>query len=379
MWKLMSDNAITNIDKKIMSDFILTSDRLTYGKKVKEFEKAWSEWQGCKYSVFVNSGSSANLILLNSIINLFGKGSVICQSTTWSTNVAPVYQLGMNLQLCDSSLSNFGINIDSLQYLFKQLNPKVLFITHVIGFPAISQKILDLCEEYGVNIIEDCCESTGATFNDVKVGNFGLGSTFSFYYGHHMTSIEGGIVCTNNEEIYHQLLLLRSHGLLRELPADVAESRKVNGVDPKFTFLEFGYNVRNQEINAVLGLEQLKRLDDFIEIRNRNLQRFLLNLNSNYKTDFNTKGVSSFCLPIFCSSPDHKYKVEKKLNEMQIEFRPLISGNLYRHPFMSNIHQFRMDINSEIIHQNCIYVGNHQDVSIDMVDILVKILNEINL
>lgn len=377
MWKLMSDNAITDQDKKSMSDFILSCDRLTYGKKVKEFEKAWSKWQGCKYSVFVNSGSSANLILLNAVANIYGKGLVVCQSTTWATNVAPVCQLGMPLQLCDNSLTSFGPELSCLKDIFEKMSPKFLFITHIIGMSAISEELLDLCKEYDVKIIEDCCESTGTKYNDIKVGNFGLGSTFSFYYGHHMTTIEGGMVCTNDEKVYHNLLLMRSHGMLRELPEDVIDTLSVEGVDPKFTFLDFGYNVRNQEIGAVLGLEQLDRLDDFIEIRNKNFHHFINNLPSEYKKDFNTDGISSFCLPIFCKSKELRQKVENVLNEKNIEYRPFIGGNLYRHPFMNSVNQLRIDNNSEEIHQKCIYVGNHQDVTIDMVDKLLSYISDL--
>lgn len=373
---LMSADAITYEDRKSMADFCLHADKFTYSKHVRKFEQSWSEWQGCKYSVFVNSGSSANLILVNAMKILHGIGVWICQSSTWATNVCPVIQLGMPLQLCDINLSNFAPDIDNLESLIMKVNPKFLFLTHLLGFPAISKRILNLCDDNNICLIEDCCESHGATFKDKKVGNFGEGSTFSFFYGHHMTTIEGGMICTSNDDIYHLCLLLRSHGLLRELPDGIRKDYEIEGIDPEFTFLEKGFNLRNTEMHAVLGSMQLARLDDVIYHRNRNLKCFLDNLDaSKYKTDYNVRGVSSFCLPLYCYISVEK--VREFLVENNVEFRPVISGNLFRHPMMSDVNCLVCEKNAELIHQNALYIGNHQGLFCDQILKLCSGLNGI--
>jgi CDP-6-deoxy-D-xylo-4-hexulose-3-dehydrase len=375
MWKLMHDNVIDAEDKHALSDFILSSDRFTKFKLVDEFETAWSEWQGCKYSVFVNSGSSANLILVDGLKHLFGAGPWVNQAITWSTNVAPVLQLGMTSQLCDISLDNFGPDLVHLEKIFESMSPKFLFLTHLIGFPAVTSELLGLCRDYNVQLVEDCCESCGANFGNKKVGNFGVASTFSFYYGHHMTTVEGGMVCTDNKELYHLLLLLRSHGLLRELPEEAQREMIVPGVDPYFTFLIPGYNVRSTEFHALLGIRQLHRLDETIEIRNRNLKYFFEHLDhTKYHASYNLSGVSSFCLPILARGDITK--VKDCLIRLGVESRPLISGNLYRHPMMNNADR-QKDVNAEFAHKQCVYVGNHAEVHLQDVDVLTEELNRL--
>jgi len=380
MWKLMSDNAITQEDKNAMANFISSSSKLTQGQTVKQFEKEWSEWQGCKYSVFVNSGSSANLLAVSAMQEKYNRSGVwYAQSCTWATNVSPILQINGKVGLCDTDLNNFGPDLNNLDFLFQSdgKKPRFMFLTHLLGFPAISDELINLCDKHNVHLIEDCCESHGATFNGTKVGNFGECSTFSFYYGHHMTTIEGGMVCTNDKEIYEILLLLRSHGLLRELPEECRENRIVEGLDPKFTFLLNGFNVRNMEMNALLGIRQLHRLDDNINKRNKNYNTFIENLDSDkYRTDYSSDGISSFCLPIYTKFVDIN-DVKSKLESINIEFRPCVGGNLNNHPMMKKNDGWTFDINSNDIAKNCIYVGNHQDVCENQIIDLCKILNEV--
>ena len=380
MWKLMCDNAITQDDRESMAEFITNSPKLTQGEMVKKFEREWSKWQGCKYSVFVNSGSSANLLAVSAMKEKYKrKGVWYAQSCTWATNVSPIIQIIGNVGMCDADLNNFGPDLKTLETLIKsdKMKPRFMFLTHLLGFPAITTELLELCKRENVNIIEDCCESHGATFNGTKVGNFGECSTFSFYYGHHMTTIEGGMVCTNNKETYEILLLLRSHGLLRELPKEIGVNKSIEGLDPKFTFLLNGFNVRNMEMNALLGLRQLKKLDESIKIRNSNYNTFITNIDSDkYRTDFNSNGISSFCLPIYTKSVDIK-NVKSKLESIDIEFRPCVGGNLIKHPMINKNNGYGFGINSDDIVNNCVYVGNHQDVKKEQVIELCKILNKV--
>jgi len=372
----MTPNAITAEDRAAMAAFVSETEQFTSGPYVRQFEAAWAKWLGCQYAVFVNSGSSANLILLDAARGLRGGDAAVCQAVTWGTNAAPVMQTGMQLHLCDITLNNFSPDLACLERIFKEVRPRFLFLTHLLGFSAVSAALLELCEGYDVILLEDCCEAHGATFGSKKVGTIGYGSTFSFYYGHHMTTIEGGVVCTNDEALYHRLLLLRSHGLLRELPVGAREAHRIAEVDERFTFLTAGYNVRNMELNALLGLRQLERLDDFIRIRNENFRAFLAELDpAKYRTDFVLDGVSSFCLPILTRGD--RQRVHDVLEGSGIESRPIVAGNLYRHPLIQGADLERFDQNAEIVNRSGLYVGNHQDVRGEQVKRLCEILDRV--
>jgi len=396
MWKLMTDNAITQEERAILSEFILKEDRLSQGDTVKEFENKWSEWLGCKYSVFVNSGSSANLLLVHAVLSKKGNAHELyvkpnrwaAQACTWSTTVSPILQglAGAHdcLYLTDVDLNDFSPDLRQLEDFIVNDGINYLFLTHLLGFPALSQELLDLCEKHDVSILEDCCEAHGATFQGRRVGTFGVGSTFSFYYGHHMTTIEGGMVCTNDEEIYHKLLLLRSHGLLRELPPRERKKQELSSVDPAFCFVSDGYNLRNTELHAKLGIMQLKGLDTSIEHRNKIFNVFLNNLNPDkYKTDFKTEGCSNFSLPLLVKDPYQIKDVKKILTGLEVEHRPCIAGNLNYHPLVQN-QKFKIpsfaqcsDYNADKIHRDCVYIGNHKDVTEDDVITVCKALGEI--
>lgn len=373
-WNLMPKENISDNERKELSDFILNTDKYTQGNYVKQFEQDWSEWQGCKYSVFVNSGSSANLMLVKSLYDLYGPGGMICQACTWPTNINPALQLKEStfLQLCDNNLNNFGFDIEQLKNYIISLKPEYLFLTHILGFNGATDELISLCRENNIKIIEDCCESHGARFNTTKVGNIGLAGTFSFYYGHHITTIEGGMISTNNEELYHQLLLNRSHGFLREHPNKEAIE---TSCDRRFTFLTDGFNFRNTEINAYLGIMQLKKLDNNIKIRNSNYNHYISKLDSfKYETNFNSNGISSFAMPII-SKKDNIKELSAKLTDAGIENRPFIAGNLYNQPYMKKINMYNNFPNANCLHNNGLYVGNNQFIDYTMVDTLIQILN----
>ena len=380
-WKLMSDEALSQDDRIAMSNCIVSSNIVTQGERVREFEKLWSEWLGVKYSVYVNSGSSANLLLVQACKNLKGKGSSIAQSLTWSTNISPIVTQDLGpLHLVDCNLKNLGPDYDKLKEKIVKEKPKYLFLTHVLGFPALKKDLLDFCNEHGVTVIEDCCESHGAMFDDnQKIGCQGYGSSFSFYFGHHITTVEGGMICTNDEELYHHLLLLRSHGLMRELPEE--ERKLIPECDPRFTFLECGFNVRNTDIHATVGIRQIDRLTHAIEKRNENLNRFLSNLDKEkYHTDFDTTGISSFALPLIVKgSAENRKIVEEDLNNNLIDSRPLIAGNICKHPMLRSVNMSCVTPNSDYINSNALYVGNSEFVTASMVDSLVDVLNRSDL
>ena len=371
----MTDDAITQEERRLLSEFVLESDKLSQGERVKLFEQKWSEWLGCKYSVFVNSGSSANLMLVRALSHL---KNWTAQSCTWSTTISPIIQNNCKLTLCDVDLQDFSPNLVELETIFKEEKTDCLFLTHLLGFCALSDDLLSLCDKYNVTLLEDCCESHGATFRGKKVGTHGKGSSFSFYYGHHMTTIEGGMVCTDDEDLYHELLLLRSHGLLRELPSQQREARQVPQVNPAFCFLRDGYNLRNTEMHAHLGILQLPNLDNAIKYRNVLLKLFLHKLDSDkYITNFKTEGCSNFAFPIFVKDKNLMAKVCEILETNKIEYRPCIAGNLNKHPLTKDIDKRYSDRNAQKIHENCIYIGNHKDVYPEDVRNLCEELNKV--
>ena len=380
-WKLQ-ENVLNEEDIEVLVDFIRHTKRFTQFEKVKEFEQEYSRWLGTKYCVYVNSGSSANLLLIAALKELYQwrlNDEIIVPAVTWVTNISPVMQYGLKPVFLDINLEDLSFDYDKLEAAITS-KTKAIFVTHLIGFPANINKIKNIIGNRDILILEDCCESHGATIDGIKIGNFGVGSTFSFYWGHHITSVEGGVVCTNNEDLYKLVVLKRSHGLARELPIHYHEEIKASHPDINFDFLFLteGYNFRNTEFNAVLGLAQIQKLDEFIKIRNSNYYKFL-KICEPYEDElvlFRTKGMSSFCFPFLFR---HNGKMEgflKHLKKNGIENRPIISGNLLRQPFLKQYYNSDNFSNADLLHSNGCYIGNNQFVDDVRLSRLKQITNE---
>jgi CDP-6-deoxy-D-xylo-4-hexulose-3-dehydrase len=368
MWWPLMQTAITDTDKKAMIDFIQSSDRYTCGNMVKQFEDAWSEWLGCKYSLYVTSGSTANLLLMAAVKELYDipNGSkVLVPACTWVTNVAPVFQVGLEPVFCDVDLERYSFDINSLP----DEDIKIVFITHLLGLNSPVEK---LKEKYPNAIfLEDICESHGVRAPDgTKRGSSGTGSTFSFYYGHHMTTIEGGIISTDNELLYELMKIKRSHGMARLLSPPYYEEaiNKHPKIDPSFLFLTDGYNFRNTELNAVLGIEQLKRLDENIETRRDNFKCFMEHLDPElFYIPYNDPGNSSFAFPFVCKKPEDMLKLKTIFTELGVEYRPIVSGNLLLHPFLEKWKDSVDVPNANLLNDNGVYIGNNHFVTKDMI------------
>ena len=383
-WPLMVNN-ITLSDRLKLAKFVLTSDRFTNGKKVREFEKEWSNWLGSKYSLFVSSGSTANYLLLSAVkelYNLKDGDKVLVPACTWVTNIGPVIQLGLTPIFCDINLDNFSFCEQDLEYISK-IHPdiKCVFITHLIGYSANNEK----CKELFPNaiILDDICESHGCKSPDgTKRGYDSLGATFSFYFGHHMTTIEGGMISTNNYELYDLMRMKRSHGLARESDRFDYYTKQYPEVSKQFLFLTDGYNFRNHEICAVLGLSQLKRLDRYIQKRNENYKKFV-ELISTHTSDFYIPLVpqtcSNFCFPLICKTKELADEMRTIFDEVGIEHRPIIGGNLLRQPFLSGyeITTQKDNLNVDYIHDNGIYLGNNHFVGDKELNLLNNILERL--
>ena len=389
-WQLINDS-ITNEDKKSLIDHIsLDGVRFTQGAKVKEFEKVWSDWLGVKHSVFVNSGASANYIMISILKELKGYGEVIVPTLGWVSDVSPIVNLGLKPVFVDVSPNTFSTDIEKILPLVNE-NTIGLTLVHCLGFNSISDKIINFCKEKNIFLIEDCCEAHGATYNGKKVGTFGDVSNFSFYFGHHMTTIEGGMVCTNDDEIFQYAKMFRSHGMTRldylqndELGLKLQKKYEISHPDlnPLFTFAVPGYNMRNQELNAILGLSQIKRLDYNIQKRIQNLQTWVDNLNyEKFFLDFDLVGNSNFALPLVVKNKnkDRLVRVCQILEDNQVEYRigTAGGGNQARQPYLEKYEYTAKDLpNSDYIHEYALYVGNHPELKEEQIIDLCTKLNE---
>ena len=383
-WQLINDS-ITDGDKKAMVDFINTpNQRFTNGVKVKEFEKAWSEYLGCEYSVFVNSGASANYMMTSIMKETHGLGEVIVSPLGWVSDVAPLVNLGFTPVFVDVDFNNMSITLENIRAAVTDHTVGVCLV-HVLGFNAISEELVDFCKDNELFLIEDCCESHGVEHNGKKIGTFGDVSNFSFYFGHHITTIEGGMVCTNDKKLYDYAKLFRSHGMTREASPELGKAFEQSHPDlnPLFTFSVPGYNFRNQEINAVLGLEQLKRLDFNCEQRSKN---FILWVNSltetKFRVDYEQNGNSNFALPLILQEKDLELfkKCCRLLEEEEVEYRVGTAGggNQARQPYLEGYDVIKHDLkNVDHIHEYGLYIGNHPELIDENIINLCEKLNSL--
>jgi GDP-mannose 4,6-dehydratase len=379
MWWRLMDDAITESDKLKLIEFISSTNMYTCGKKVEEFEDAWSKWIGCKHSLFVTSGSTANSLLISSVkehYNIPDGSKVLVPACTWVTNVSPVFQNNLEPVFCDINLDNYSFDMDNLP---TDTDIRIVFITHLLGLNA---PVEALKERYPNAIfLEDICESHGVKDCNGKRRGTGTGSTFSFYYGHHMTTIEGGMVCTDNKELYELMRLKRSHGMAKHLLPENYDSvvSKYPHINPKFLFLTDGHNFRNTELNAVIGLEQLKRLDNNIHIRRNNYDHFMNRLSSlrdMFHVPMYDKFNSSFTLPFVCKTREQRNTLINVLDDLSIESRPIVAGNLLVHPFLSKWKDTVETPNATILNDNGVYIGNNQSITIDMIDTLFDTIKD---
>lgn len=388
-WKLM-ENAITLKDKLSLIKFIVTSDRFTNGRVVKLLEDSWNNWLESKYSLFVSSGSTANYLLLAAIkekFNIQEKAKVLVPACTWMTNVAPILQQNLHPIFCDVSLEDFSYDIESLKKIAdNHPDIKIIFVTHLIGYTSRSrdEKVLENLFPEAL-ILDDVCESHGCSsiYNKKKIGSDSLGATFSTYFGHHLTTIEGGFISTNDKDLYDLMKMKRSHGLARESENFIKYSELYKDIDKNFLFITDGYNFRNTDLNAVLGLNQLKNLDNNIKIRNKNYKQFCSIINTYTSLFYALKipsTISSYCFPFICKTPEIRENLTQLFKQNDIEYRPIISGNLTRHPFI-NKYNLNLDQNefttANLIHDNGLYIGNSQFVDFEKINYLIKLIDEL--
>lgn len=361
---------------------------LTHGTNVRAFEAEWSEWLGVKYSVLVNSGASANLLTMAILkIRHPEGGEVIVPPLAWVSDIASVLQNGFTPVFVD--IDPRTLSMDTRQVLAKITDKtRAVFLTHVQGFDGLTDELLAELAKRNVPLIEDVCESHGATHNGRRLGSFGWISNFSYYYAHHMSTIEGGMICTDDEETYQQARMLRSHGMVREAsdPAVRAKWQADNPeLNPDFIFAFAAFNTRNTEIGGIMGRKQLKRLDANVKRRTANLLRFLSKIDpARYQTDFKLEGSSNYAFNLILKHPDNDLveRVMKKMREAGIEFRrgSAGGGNQIRQPYLKGIvpegHHREFPF-TEHVHFYGFYIGNFPDLRDEEVDEICAILNSV--
>jgi len=380
-------NTIPNEEIDQLIEWLKTYPKLTKGELTIEFEKQWSAWLGRKYSVFVNSGSSANYLLLAALKQqgiLKDKCNVIVPALSWATTVAPVMQLGMTPVLCDVDMETLGLNTDHLQQLMDSYDIGAIMLVHVLGFPCDMDKIRSICKD--IPIIEDSCETVGSKYKTAKAGTFGIASTFSTYFGHHFSTIEGGLISTDDENLYHTLLCMRSHGWARDLPDSKRKeleiryyANEINEFEALYTFYEPGYNFRSTDLQAFLGINQLKTLNENNKIRYQNLLHYneLLE-NPNYKIHPNKFGfVSNFAYPIIFRCTEQRTEAYQKLKENNIDSRPLVAGNMGVQPFFVKRFGAVYPTYATTIHKCGMYVPNNPYMTRETVARVCGVLNPI--
>ena len=381
---LMNDN-IDKEDIQCVVDFLSHDNipKLTNGPKVVEFENAWGEWLGTKYNLFVNSGASANELTMLALAHIVGEGEIIVPPLTWISDISSVLFAGHKLVFVDVNFNNLSFDIEKLKAAITP-QTKAIFLTHVLGINGLTDELINLCESRDILLIEDVCESHGTTFENKKVGNIGFASNFSFYFAHHMSTIEGGMICTNNHQFYQVCRALRSHGMTREMTDLTMRQQVIDSnpdLNPDFIFLRPAHNFRSTEINAVIGLSQLKKLDVKNQERRENFDIFISNLNpEKYIIDINTDGNCNYAFIVILKEKDlvERNNLEEKLRSNGIEFRRGLSGggNQMRQPFFKSIYTNFSDFPViEHIHNYSWYIGNYPGLEKEKIIKLLEVLN----
>ncbi len=377
----LAEKTIDDKDYDVLVKFLKKKGILTQSKITKQFEKNFSKKIGSKNSIFVNSGSSANLLIAQTLLEgkFLKNKTVILPSVSWSTSVSPFLQLGYKVILCDCDTKNLGINTHHLEKLCKKYKPSLLVVVNVLGHSNDFKKIFSLKKKYKFEIVEDNCESLGSKINDKNLGTLGIASSHSFYYGHHISTIEGGMVSTQNKKFYNVALAVRSHGWSRDMEKkyklNLEKKYKVDEFKALFTFYYSGFNVRSSDLNARLGIEQLKKINKVSNIRHRNFFYYKKKLKNFWHQSSDLSLVSSFGYATFVKN---RFEVYKYLKKKKIQSRPLICGNMGQQPFLQKITSNKKDLkNAQFVDKYGIYLPNHANISFKNIDNISKIFNSI--
>jgi CDP-4-dehydro-6-deoxyglucose reductase, E1 len=338
----LADQTIDGDDLRDLVAWLGTNPWLTQGPLVRQFEAAWSRWLGVRHSVFVNSGSSANLLMYYGLLasGRLSNLKVVVPAVSWATTVAPAIQFGMEPIMCEADGETFGLDPGHLESILARERPAAVVVVHVLGVPADMAPILDLKARFGFVLMEDCCAALGSCYDGRRVGTFGELSSMSFFYGHHLSTIEGGMVSTDDEALHRILLQVRSHGWAKDLdPAEEALLARAHGpleFNRPFTFYHPGFNVRSTDLNARIGLSQMGKIERVVARRvdNHRVYQRRFAADPDFACQSNERAtICSISFAGLASSAAHRERVGRALRAARIETRPLGGGNMTRQPY----------------------------------------------
>ncbi|MDO8495043.1 MAG: aminotransferase class I/II-fold pyridoxal phosphate-dependent enzyme [bacterium] len=380
----LAEDTIDHEDEKALAEWILSGPRLTKGKLTTEFEEKWSRWVGKNYSVFCNSGSSANLLMYYTLL-LSGQlknKKVIVPSVGWVTTIAPAMQFGFEPIMCEADPDTFGLDLNHLEHLLKEHNPSTVIMVQVLGVPNKMAEIFALREKYNFILLEDACAAMGSSWRGQKVGSFGNMSSFSFYFGHQISTIEGGMVSTNDPRFRDLLLMLRGHGWSKDLSPEAHQSLvrkyKVDDFHSPFVFYYPGFNVRSTDLNAFLGLRQLDKMDWLIKRRFENHQLYRARLGDHfvYQQYEPSSVICSIHFGMLAKSNEERYKIVSALRENGVETRMFSAGNLGRHPFWYEFGGYPVfgGLVADSIHYRGLFLPNNPSLEKEDIEFICEIV-----
>jgi len=376
----LAEDTISQKELESLSSWILAGNRLTKNGETLAFEAEFEEYMGVKHAIVTNSGSSSNLLMIYALkeAGYLRNNKVIAPAVSWVTTVSPLLQFGFDVSLCECDAHNLGLDINHLEQLCKTERPALMILVHVLGHANHMDEIQRICKKYDVLLIEDSCESLGSQVNGRKLGGLSTAGSFSFYYGHHISTIEGGMVVTNDTNLYHVMLSLRSHGWSRDLPAKIRDGLMADhGIDEfrnLYTFYYPGFNLRSTDLQAFIGRSQLKKLDRITADRARNYNTYRAGLADFFCQTSSADPVSSFA---YGTLIENRNEVFEHLSRNEIECRPLICGNIGRHPFWTKRYGDPRLKNADIVHDFGIYMPNHHNLSEEHVKFVCETFKQV--
>lgn len=380
----LAEKIIDDKDISKLIEWLKTDPRLTKGKLTLQFEEEWAKYIGTKFAVFCNSGSSANLLMAYAVLlskSLRNK-KVIVPSVGWVTTIAPFIQFGFEPIMCGADQASFGLDLEHLEKLLKKHDPATVIFVQVLGVPGNMTSLKKLQKKYQFTLLEDACAALGSEYGGKKVGTFGDMSTFSFYFGHQLSTIEGGMVNTNSKELYNLLLMLRSHGWGKDLnskdESSLMAKHKVDEFHKPFTFFVPGFNLRSTDLNAFLGLEQMKKADKIMTIRKRNHLIYTSNLKTVNFQKWDEKAVPcSISLGTLAKNVAHRKRIVETLVKNQIETRLFAAGNLGLHPFWFERYGKFHDQVADKVHDCGFFLPNNESLAEKDIKHICDVVNNI--
>ncbi len=376
----LADNTISTQEIEALGGWLAEGRQLTKGPLTKKFEAEFSAYTGTKYAVMVNSGSSANLLMAYSLLEsgYLRNKKVIVPAVSWITTLSPFVQMGFDCFLCDSDSQDLGVDLNHLERLLKKEQPALLILVHILGHPNQMDAIHRLCQQYGCLVIEDACEALGSEYKGKKTGALSFAGSFSFYYGHHISTIEGGAITTSDDKLYSTMLSIRSHGWSRDIPDIERQAWKkeyqVDDFREFYSFYYAGYNLRSTDLNAFLGSLQLKRLPEIVQARAKNFVHYQNALPGFWSQSSEASFVSSFAFGTFVRN---RLELSKHLLAHGIECRPLVCGSMGRQPFWIKKYGVTHLPVADKVHDYGLYLPNHANLTPSDIEYVAECFQQI--